>query len=100
MDAILAHEEHQYVAIDRCAADGAALDIALGLEYFLKHRHATRLCHEENKAAERNMVARRLCHAGSGWGRQYPVQIRYCTGAPSQRNSLVKLSSVNKALSD
>jgi hypothetical protein len=59
-----AHEEHQYVAIDRCAADGAALDIALGFEYFLKHRHATRgVCHEENKAAEReyNRPTASLC---------------------------------------
>jgi hypothetical protein len=29
-----------------------------------------------NKAAERSMIARRLRHAGSGWGRQYPVRIR------------------------
>jgi hypothetical protein len=67
VDAILASEEHQYVAIDRRAADGAALDVALGLEHFPKRRHA-RLPHEENKAAGRNIIARRLRHAGSGWG--------------------------------
>jgi hypothetical protein len=35
-------------------------------------RHRT---NSENKAAERIMIARRLRHAGSGWG-QYPVQLR------------------------
>jgi hypothetical protein len=61
-------EEHQYVAIDRRAADCAALDVASRLRQFPKRRHATRLYHEENKAAERNIIARRLRHAGSGWG--------------------------------
>jgi hypothetical protein len=72
VDAVLASEEHQYVAIDRRTADGAALDVASGLECFLKHRHATRLSLEENKAAERSIIARRLRHAGSGWA-QFPV---------------------------
>jgi hypothetical protein len=91
VDAILAHEEHQYVAIDRCAAAGAALDVTLGLEFFLKHRHATRLCHEENKAAERNIIARRLRHAGSGWGGNTRCRLRYRFRFPPQRKSLVKI---------
>jgi hypothetical protein len=45
---LLACEEHQYVAIDPRATDGAALDVASGLEYFLERRHA-RLPHEENE---------------------------------------------------
>jgi hypothetical protein len=69
----VAIEEHQHIAIDRRAANGASLDVASLLKHFLKHRHVTRLCHEENKAAERNIIARRLRHAVSGWG-QYPVQ--------------------------
>jgi len=71
----VAIEEHQYVAIDRRAADGASLDVTSRLKRFPKRRHATRPCPEENKAAERNMIARRLRHARSGWG-QYPVSIR------------------------
>jgi hypothetical protein len=31
---------------------------------------------EENDAAERSVIARRPRHAGTGWGRQNPVQIR------------------------
>jgi hypothetical protein len=46
VDAVLASEEHQHVAIDRRAADGAAFDVASGLEYFLKRRHAAGLSHE------------------------------------------------------
>jgi hypothetical protein len=46
----------------------------------------------QNKAAWRSMVARRLCHAGSGWG-QYPVQSRYRFRVPLQRNSVVKLNT-------
>src|ERR1700674_1701155 len=42
VNAVLAREEHQYVAIDHCAADAAALCVASG---FLKHRHAARLRH-------------------------------------------------------
>jgi hypothetical protein len=52
---LLASEEHQYVAIDPRAADGAALDVASGLEYLLERRHA-RLPHEENEAARRSMT--------------------------------------------
>src|ERR1700722_3591816 len=51
----VAIEEHQYVAIDRRAAAGAALDVASGLEYLLERRHA-RLPPEENEAARRNMT--------------------------------------------
>jgi hypothetical protein len=65
VDAILTHEEPQYIAIDLRTGDGAALCVASG---FLKHRHAARLRHEEEKAVERNIIARRLRHAGSGWG--------------------------------
>jgi hypothetical protein len=46
----------------------------------------------KNKAAERSIVARRLRHAGSGWG-QYPVQLRYRFRRTLQRNSLVKLDA-------
>ena len=63
-------EEHQDIAIDRRAADGAALDVMSLLKRFPKRRHALppSLGHEENKAVGRNMIARRLRHAGSGWG--------------------------------
>jgi hypothetical protein len=64
----VAIEEHRYVAIDRRTADGASLAVTSRLKRFPKRRHATRLCPEENKAAERNMIARRLRHARSGWG--------------------------------
>jgi hypothetical protein len=47
VNAVLAGEEHQHVAIDRRATDGASLDVASRLEHFPKHRHATNLCHEE-----------------------------------------------------
>jgi hypothetical protein len=63
----VAIEEHQYVAIDRRTADGASLAVTSRLKRFPKRRHA-RLPHEENKAAERNMIARRPRHAVSGWG--------------------------------
>jgi hypothetical protein len=56
VDTVLASEEHQHVAIDRRAADGAALNVASGLVHFPKRRHA-RLPHEENKAAERRIIA-------------------------------------------
>jgi hypothetical protein len=46
---LLASEEHQYVAIDPRAADGAALDVASGLEYLLERRHV-RLPHEEKRS--------------------------------------------------
>jgi hypothetical protein len=61
----VAVEKRQHVAIDRRAGDGTSLDVASRLRYFLKRRHA-RLPHEGNKAAERNMIARRLRHAWSG----------------------------------
>jgi hypothetical protein len=40
VDAVLAGEKHQYVAIDRRTADGASLDVTLRLKHFPKHRHA------------------------------------------------------------
>ncbi|MDR3485816.1 MAG: hypothetical protein P4M05_13010 [Bradyrhizobium sp.] len=40
MDAVLASEEHQYIAIDRRTADGASLEIEWGVEYLPKRRHA------------------------------------------------------------
>jgi hypothetical protein len=40
VDMVLANEERQYVAIDRRAADGAALEVGSRLEYLLKRRHA------------------------------------------------------------
>jgi hypothetical protein len=55
VDAVLAFEEHQYVAIDRPTADGASLDLRSRLKHFPKRRHA-RPPHEENKAAERSMT--------------------------------------------
>jgi hypothetical protein len=48
----VAIEEHQYVAIDRCAAAGAALDVTLGLEFFLKHRPMSR--GKQSRRAEYN----------------------------------------------
>jgi hypothetical protein len=48
-------EEHQYVAVDRRAADSAALDVTPRLKHFPKRRHA-RLPHKENKAAGRSMT--------------------------------------------
>jgi hypothetical protein len=51
----VAIEEHQYVAIDRRAAAGAALDVASGLEYLLERRHA-RLPPEENEGAKRGFA--------------------------------------------
>jgi hypothetical protein len=44
VDKVLASEEHQHVAIDRRAADGAALEVASGLEYLPKRRHAGGFC--------------------------------------------------------
>jgi hypothetical protein len=73
VDAVLASEEHQYVAIDRRAADGAALDVASGLECFLKHRHAIRLSLEENKAAWRS-IPPAVLPRGRSVG-QFPVPI-------------------------
>jgi hypothetical protein len=49
VDALLTGEVHRYIAIDRRAANGAALDIASGLQYFLKSRHAAAPSHEETK---------------------------------------------------
>jgi hypothetical protein len=51
MDALLAGEVRQYIAIDRCAADHASLDVALRLDYFLKGRHAARLSHGGKQTA-------------------------------------------------
>jgi hypothetical protein len=92
VDAVLASEEHQYVAIDRRTADGPALDVASRLECFLKHRHATRLSLEENKAAERSIIARRLRHAGPD-GHNFRCRPRYRFRTTPQRNSLVKLNA-------
>jgi len=91
VDAILTHEEHQYIAIDRRTGDGTALDVTSLLKCFAKRRY-TRLPHEENKAAERNMIARRLRHARSGWG-NIRCRYVYCTDGPPQRISLVKLNA-------
>ena len=38
--AILTHEEHQHIAIDHRAADGASLDVTSRLRYFPKRLHA------------------------------------------------------------
>jgi hypothetical protein len=61
----VAIEEHQYVAIDRRAADGASLDVASRLKRFPKRRHA-RLPHEENEAARRSMNADGFAMLGPG----------------------------------
>ena len=47
VNAVMAGEEHQHVAIDRRAANGASLDVASRLVHFPKHRHPSSLCHEE-----------------------------------------------------
>jgi hypothetical protein len=51
VDALLAGEVRQYIAIDRCMADHASLDVASRLEYFLKRRHAARLSHGGKQTA-------------------------------------------------
>jgi hypothetical protein len=92
VDAVLAGEEHQYVAIDRRTADGASLDVTSRLKHFPKRRHA-RLPHEENKAAGRSMTPAAFAMLGpdskiSGCGSRYRFR------ATPQRNSLVKLNAV------
>jgi hypothetical protein len=65
LDAVLAGEEHQYVAIDSGAGDGAAFDIASGLLHFLKHRHYSPVS-RENKAAGREYDRPTALPCGSG----------------------------------
>jgi hypothetical protein len=91
LDAVLASEEHQYVAIDRRAADSASLDVTSRLKYFLKGRHA-RLPHEENKSRRAEYDAGGFAVLGpdskiSGCGSCYRFR------ATPQRNSLVKLNA-------
>jgi hypothetical protein len=67
VDAVLASEKHQYVAIDRRTADGASLDVTSRLKHFPKRRHA-RPPHEENEArrAEYNRPAASPCWVRMG----------------------------------
>jgi hypothetical protein len=59
VDAVLASEKHQYIAIDRRTADGASLDVALRLKHSRSVGMLDHLPHEENEArrAEYNRPA-------------------------------------------
>jgi hypothetical protein len=50
VDHVLTEEVHQHVAIDRCADDGAALDVG---SRFPKRRHAVRFSHQGGKPPSR-----------------------------------------------
>src|ERR1700722_4891020 len=88
----VAIEEHQHVAIDRRATDGTSLDVASRLKHFPKRRHA-RLPHEENKAAERNKIARRLRHAVSGWGAISGADHAIASVGPRNETRAIRLTS-------
>jgi hypothetical protein len=92
LDAVLASEEHQHVAIDARTADRAALDVVLGSKYFLNRRHAAGYLMRKTKPPSG-------VHSPDGFAMLGPdrdyIRCRqhYRFRFPSQRNSLVKLDA-------